>query len=395
MTSHTGSGSGPDWLAGSFSRLEVPAALWLGSVGLLVLGLQPILLGAMFTEGRVDFDGLALIATCEIIAIAVGSTLSGVFGIRSGVRIKAAVLLGLLAALDAATCFVSSLTAYVTLRTLAGLVEGALVVFGIELVARSLHAQRLGGYFVALQTFMQAVLALVLALWVIPVWGSAGGFAALAVVTAASIAMVPFAPDGYAPLPKAEHSLDGVFTLRSMLALASIFVFFLFIGAIWAFLEPLGARFGLDAATVGTIVSAALIAQIAGALLSTWVADRMNYGTGIVASGVVALAAIALLLTGATPGAFWTAALVIGFVWLFIIPCQVGMAVAADGTRATATLVPAANLLGAAIGPILGSLFINGDDVTGVVWFALGAVLVSFVLLVLFFIATRRHKGAV
>ena len=137
MTSHTGSGSGPDWLAGSFSRLEVPAALWLGSVGLLVLGLQPILLGAMFTEGRVDFDGLALIATCEIIAIAVGSTLSGVFGIRSGVRIKAAVLLGLLAALDAATCFVSSLTAYVTLRTLAGLVEGALVVFGIELVARS------------------------------------------------------------------------------------------------------------------------------------------------------------------------------------------------------------------------------------------------------------------
>jgi DHA1 family inner membrane transport protein len=395
MASQTSVARTPAWLAGSFSSSEIPAALGLGSVGLLVLGLQPILLGAMFSEGKVDFDGLALIATCEIIAIAIGSTLGGVFGIRSGVRAKATILLLALVGFNAASSLVSSLGAYIALRSLAGLVEGALVVFAIELVARSTHAQRLGGYFVIGQTLLQAALALILALWVLPAWGSAGGFAAMAVVAAASIAIVPMAPNGYAPLPNVQNSLDGVFTLRAVLALLSIFAFFLFIGAVWAFLEPIGARSGIDAATVGKIVSAALVAQIIGALLSTWAADRMHYGIGIFACGLIALAAIGVILSGPTPGAFWAAALVIGFVWLFIIPCQVGMAVAADESRSTATLVPAANLLGAAIGPILASLFIAGNDVSGVVWFGLGAVIASFILLGLFFAATRRHKGSV
>jgi DHA1 family inner membrane transport protein len=395
MASQTSVARAPAWLAGSFSSSEIPAALGMGSVGLLVLGLQPILLGAMFSEGKVDFDELALIATCEIIAIAIGSTLGGVFGIRSGVRAKATILLLALVGFNAASSLVSSLGAYIVLRSLAGLVEGALVVFAIELVARSTHAQRLGGYFVIGQTLLQAALALILALWVLPAWGSAGGFAAMAVVAAASIAIVPMAPNGYAPLPKVQNSLDGVFTLRAVLALLSIFAFFLFIGAVWAFLEPIGARSGIDAATVGKIVSAALVAQIIGALLSTWAADRMHYGIGIFACGLIALAAIGVILSGPTPGAFWAAALVIGFVWLFIIPCQVGMAVAADESRSTATLVPAANLLGAAIGPILASLFIAGNDVSGVVWFGLGAVIASFILLGLFFAVTRGRKGSV
>jgi hypothetical protein len=395
MASQISVARAPAWLVGSFSRSEVPAALWLGSVGLLVLGLQPSLLGAMLSEGKVDFDGLALIATCEIIAIAIGSTLGGVFGVQSRVRAKAVIFLAALAALDCVTGVASSLGAYIALRTVAGLVEGALVVLAIELVARSADAQRLGGYFVILQTLLQATLALILALWVLPAWGSAGGFAAMAVVAAASVGIVPMAPNGYAPLPKTQHSLDGVFTLRAVLALLSIFAFFLCIGALWAFLEPIGARSGVDAATVDKIVSASLVAQIAGALLSTWAADRMPYGVGIAACALVALAAAAVILAGATSGVFWGAALAIGFVWLFIIPCQVGMAVAADESRSTATLVPAANLLGAAIGPIPASLFIVGNDVSGVIWFGLGAVIVSLILLMLFFAAMRRRKRSI
>ena len=35
-------------------RAELASALWIGSVGLLILGLQPVLLGALFTEGHVS-----------------------------------------------------------------------------------------------------------------------------------------------------------------------------------------------------------------------------------------------------------------------------------------------------------------------------------------------------
>jgi MFS transporter, DHA1 family, inner membrane transport protein len=69
----------PAWLVGSFSARQSIAALWIGSIGLLILGLQPILLGAMFTEGRVTLDELAVIATAEIVMIALGSAIAGSF----------------------------------------------------------------------------------------------------------------------------------------------------------------------------------------------------------------------------------------------------------------------------------------------------------------------------
>ena len=69
---HTGSG---DWLVGNPTGGQLASALWIGSVGLLILGLQPVLLGALYTEGHVSGDELALVATAEMIAIAIGSAI--------------------------------------------------------------------------------------------------------------------------------------------------------------------------------------------------------------------------------------------------------------------------------------------------------------------------------
>jgi MFS transporter, DHA1 family, inner membrane transport protein len=91
---------------------------------------------------------------------------------------------------------------------------------------------------------------------------------------------------------------------------------------------------------------------------------------------------------------FWAASLAIGFVWMFIIPFQVGMAVAADQTRSTALLVPAANLIGAGLGPLAASIFIAGNDVGPVPYFGIGAVVASIALLVLFRAHARRPVPA-
>lgn len=56
-----------DWLVGNPTGLQLASALWIGSVGLLILGLQPVLLGALYTEGHVTGDELALVATAEIL----------------------------------------------------------------------------------------------------------------------------------------------------------------------------------------------------------------------------------------------------------------------------------------------------------------------------------------
>ncbi|EJN06329.1 arabinose efflux permease family protein [Phyllobacterium sp. YR531] len=364
----------PNWLVGNPTLVQQWAALWIGSAGLLVLGLQPILLGALFSEQRVNFDELALIATAEFIMIALGSILAATVISTKHLRIKSATLMLLLGVLNYAVSFATTANELLLVRSIAGLVEGGTVAVSIELITRCRHTERMGGYFISLQTLAQCALAALLALWIVPLSGSNGGFNVLAIVCFASITVALLVPAEYEKLIKQKDNLDGVFTLRSALALLAIFSFFLFIGSLWAFLEPLGAQYGIDARHVGMLVSISLGVQVAGAICATLIDRRLDYRVAMIAS-VIAAAGAALTL-GNQPSmlGFWVSALVVAFLWMFITPYQIALTVAADKSRATALLLPAAQLLGAALGPIGASLFIINDDVGAVPYFGVAAL---------------------
>jgi DHA1 family inner membrane transport protein len=335
----------------------------------------------------------------EIIAIGLGSALATMLTSTRHLRLKSTILLLALAALDCAMSLASSPTLIFIERAIAGLVEGGLVAVSIELIARSRDAERMGGYFVALQTLAQCALAFVLGRWVIASTqaGAAGanaGFLVLAAVCAASIVAAFLVPAEYGEIPKQGGSMDGVMTTRSILALLGILTFFMCIGAIWAFLEPLGKRQGVDSQTVAFMVSASLGAQVLGALAATALQSRVSYPMAIVGCAVVAIAAAAVLGVGTSLPMFWLAVLAIGFVWMFIIPFQIGQTVAADSSRSAALLVPAANLFGAALGPLAASVFVAGDDASAVPVFSIGAVVVSVILFGLFLMTSRRRALA-
>lgn len=393
MAAYQPVGGAGDWLVGNPGRAELAAALWMGSVGLLILGLQPLLLGALFTEGKVSADGLALVATAEIIAIGVGSALVATLLSSNHMRLKSSALLVLLAIANIATAYNETLGPMIAIRAVAGLLEGGLVAVATELVARSRRAERIGGFFVTLQTLAQCALALILALWVIPAKGAAGGFVTLGVVCIASLAAAVRVPSRYEDLPRDEN-FGGALRLRPAIALLCIFSFFMFIGAIWAFLEPLGGQFGVDAQTVGLIVSASLAVQVMGALAATWLEARIDYRAAISVIGLIGVGCALALASGPGLTLFWIVALVIGFIWLFVIPYQIRLAITADETRGTALLVPAAQLLGSAIGPVGASLLIDGANFRPVAEFAAVSAVASVVLLGLFVAAGRRAAVA-
>jgi len=389
----------PGWLVGNPSAVQVAAALWMGSVGLLILGLQPVLLGALLDEHRIDLDQLGLVAMAEIIAIGLGSALATMLFSTRQLRLKSTFLLLALMLLDWAMSLAASPNAILIVRALAGIVEGGLVAVSIELIARSSDAERMGGYFVTLQTLAQCALAFVLGRWIIqsPPAGAAGanaGFLVLAAVCAASVIPALLVPTEYGAIPKQGGGMDGVLTTRSILALLGILTFFMCIGAIWAFLEPLGGRRGVDSQTVAFMVSASLGAQVLGAFAATALQSRVGYATAIVGCVVVAIVAVAVLDIGASLTMFWTAVLAIGFVWMFIIPFQIGQTIAADSSRSAALLVPAANLFGAALGPLAASIFVTGDDASAVPVFAIAADVASLVLFGLFLMTSRRRALA-
>ena len=382
-----------DWLVGNPTGAQLASALWVGSVGLLILGLQPVLLGALYTEGHVSGDELALVATAEMIAIGVGSAVIAMMLSAHNMRWKSAVLLVLLALANWATAHALSSTSLIAARAVAGLAEGGLVAVATELIARSRRAERIGGYFVTIQTLAQCALALLLALYVVPAKGSAGGFIALAVVCLVSLVVAWIVPDDYADLPKEEHFANAL-SVPSLTALLSIFCYFMFFGAVWAFLEPLGAQFGIDGQTIGLMVSASLAAQVIGAMTATAFEARLDYRLAITAIGAVALACSLVLAGGPGLTVFWGAALVMGFILLFIVPYQIRLAITADETRTAVLLVPAAQLFGLAIGPVAASLLIDGANFRPVPEFAAASALASVALLGLFILAMRRRRAA-
>lgn len=393
MTADLAHAENADWLVGNPTGLQLASALWIGSVGLLILGLQPVLLGALYTEGHVTGDELALVATAEMIAIAIGSAVVAMLLPARNMRWKSTVLLVLLALANFWTAYATNPTALIGARTLAGLAEGGLVAVATELIARSRRAERIGGYFVTLQTLAQCALALLLALYAVPAAGSAGGFIALGVVCLLSLVVAWAVADDYADLPKEEH-FANVLTVPAITALLSIFCYFMFFGAVWAFLEPIGAQFGIDGRTVGLMVSASLAAQVVGAMTATAFEARIDYRFAIIVIGAIAVVCSALLASGPGLTLFWAVALVMGFILLFIVPYQIRLAITADETRNAALLVPAAQLFGLAIGPIAASLLIEGQNFRPVPLFAAGTAFASVALLGVFLVARGRRVRA-
>ncbi|WP_027055322.1 MFS transporter [Mesorhizobium erdmanii] len=386
---HAGSG---DWLVGNPTGGQLASALWIGSVGLLILGLQPVLLGALYTEGHVSGDELALVATAEMIAIAIGSAIVAMLLSARNMRWKSAILLVLLALANVWTTYAAGANALMAARALAGLAAGGLVAVATELIARSRRAERIGGFFVTMQTLAQCALALLLALYVIPAAGSAGGFLILAVVCVLSLVVAFIVPADYANLPK-EENLANVLTVPSVTALLCVFCYFMFFGSVWAFLEPLGAQFGIDGRTVGLIVSASLAVQVMGAMTATAFEARIDYRLAIAVIGTVALVASLVLASGPGLSTFSVTALIMGFILLFIVPYQIRLAITADDTRTAVLLVPAAQLFGLAIGPVAASLLIDGKDFRPVPEFAAASATASVLLLGLFALVARRRRA--
>ncbi len=383
-----------DWLVGHPRGAAQAAALWAGSAGLLILGLQPILLGSLLSENRVDFDELALAATAEILAIGIGSVLAAFLVNARHLRTKAALFLCIAAAGDFLTAWAPSPDMIILLRGLTGLAEGGLVAFAVELIARSRHPGRYGGYFVTMQTLAQSVMAAVLAFLIIGPWGSKGGFVALAIVSLVSIAATMHMPRDYGALPQPEAGGQyGLWRPLPLIALACIFFFYMFLGAIWAFLEPLAGEAGISAQIAALMVSVSLAAQVAGAGSATLVEAKLPYGAVLLAAGAAAAVIAALLAGHPDMVTFWVLAMSTGFIWLFVVPFQIRMTIAADDSRKTALLVPAAQLCGAALGPAFASAFISGASVTPVAWFASCAALASVLLTLLFTTARRIAKG--
>lgn len=370
------------------------AALLIGSIALLILGVQPIVLGDLVERHLITLPGVGLVAMGEIVALGLGVALGDALLPVAWQR-RAAVCAALAAALlNLATVRAVGDGAFVALRAAAGLAEGVLVWVATVSIVRAAKPDRTTAVFMVMQTLSQIVLAAALSLLVLPRAGWKGGFAAMAslallVVPLARWLSAPTHPgsaSASASQSQSQSTATATAKLRwsaaTLLPLAVAFLQMAAIGALWAYLEPLGMRAGLDAHAVQRQASLTLALQVAGGLAAIWWVRRLGTAATLVVGGLV-LAAVAVVihrLTGSNTQAFAASCLVFGFAWMFLMPFHVGLAFRADGQGRVAVLVPAAQLVGSACGPLLASLLLRNEDPAPVPLVSLGFALAATLL---------------
>ncbi|RDJ00130.1 MFS transporter [Dyella solisilvae] len=390
--------SGDASAATAFSRTEIFAALLLGCVALMMLGLQPVLLGELVNRQRISLEGVGVVAMGEIFALGLGVILAEKVLPLGRLRETAAGASLLLAGVNLLTLLAKGDLACTLVRLLAGLLAAALFWITTMVIVRSAKPDRLAGVFLTLQTAVQAVVALCLARWVMPAFGWQAGFVAVA-----ALSLLPLTVLRWIPLRLGLHAeavKPSLVSMRGLFALLVPFAQMCAVGTLWAYLDPLGQAAGFTASNAQALVSLVLFMQLVGGSVAS-MAVRWWRAPATLAVGVVLFVAVTLGMHGLPAGrlvAFAVLCGVFGFGWLFLMPFHIRLAFDVDPQGRVALLVPAAQLLGSAFGPLTASFSVNGDQVGHVPLVASGfALLVGLSLLALRLrvpASTLRPSGA-
>jgi MFS family permease len=379
------------WIGQRPSGIAIFSVMFVGVAGIMIAGLQPLLLGTMAQEGRITANQLGQAATAELLAMGAAAFLAGAVLKPEKMRLIGVLMALLLAGLDAATPLFTG-EAITLVRGVAGLPSGVLMWVALALIARTPHPERWSGIYLTVQTLAQFLMATLIAATVVPVYGASGGWVALAAFCVATAVFALLVPDRLQPLAKAEGrgSLPGA---RGWIALLSAFLYSAFTIGVWVYAEPLSRQAGHAPDVIGAAVSISLACQVAGGFAATLLAGRINWLWTVVVSAALAMAVVYGLYTLPSPEAFLVLSGAFGFLWLFVLPFLVPMILEADPTRRAAVLVGGAQVLGASFGPFFASLLVTETDSRGALMFG-GACLIGSVLLAFGLYQIRPRRAA-
>jgi hypothetical protein len=371
--------------------LPAAAAIYLGSLAMLMVGVMPALLGGLADEGRLTDAGIGLCATLESLMIGVAAGLCGAFLKPRHLRLVAGASALALALLDLVSMPASGVGVMIA-RTLAGIPEGVLLWITVGMIARSQTPERIAGFFWTSIVSGQLLLALMF-VYIIPHFGPEGGFAALAITAFSGIAAALYTPQVYAALP-GDDTASGLPPLRGWIALLATLIYTAASGAVMVYLQPMTHEAGLSADIARTALWISLAAQVVGGLAATLLAGRVHYFTVFVFGAIVFIASWYLFTIHPPAWLFLVANATSGFVLVLIGPFLVPMTIEADPTRRTAMQSGATQLLAGALGPLLASFVVDAREVFGVIVLGGGLIIGGLALMTVLHVMALRDRRA-
>ncbi|WP_332819642.1 MFS transporter [Sphingopyxis sp.] len=354
-------------------------SILIGSCALLVLGVQPVLLGALVQEGRIADSQVGNLVTIEMLAIVLGSLLGIGMLRRIGARIVIGVAGVTLAAANFAMLGQSGMLFLSLMRAATGLTEGILVAAALVAISRVARVERASAIFLVAQTLLQAAVAGALPLLSVAQSRTDAALATLAaagVVAAVSVVALP------SQLRPAEPDGErGALTPASLTALLCAGLFLGAIVSVWSYFGLWLIQYGYPPAFEGTAVALCLVSQVVGALAAARFGERLPNRKTIAGCALTGALLVALFfLFRGSAAAIITISMAFGFVWLFTLPFFAGWLIEIDPARRAILYLTAFQLGGAALLPSLAGLAVGRFSInamlvfSGVIFAALAAI---------------------
>ncbi len=347
------------------------ATVLLSTVGASMFMVQPVFLGVIADQLGFDSKQLGLVAGVEL-AGAGAAAFTAVFWVRRvHWRAAAAVAISLVVIFNLISAVQTDFYAVATLRLLTGLAGGSAYAVFVAAIGDTLKTDRNFAYAIVGQVSF-AIVGLVLFPHIAETWGIFGFLVGLATYALAVLPFVVWLPAKGVKDAGTIATADTGTPVPVLMGLAIQLIWYVGLGAIWAFLERLGSDAGLARTDIGNALSIGMAIGLAGAFAAIWIGDRFGRITPF-AVAIIGQVIVLWLLSDIANWAVYVVA-VSGYnvTWNLALPYLLGVITNSDTSGRLAVLIPTAQTIGATSGAMLAGFLISDFGLVAVLY--LGAV---------------------
>ena len=356
-------------------------AIFAGVAALLVVNALPALVTVIASGLDWDDRALGLLSSADVAGITLGS-LAGVPLVRRA-RLRTVVIAAALALVLADVgCAASDVRALIVAFRFAGGLASGLILAACYAIYSDTHPQRNFAIF-SIGQMVSGFIAVTALPLLAARYGWRSGFIAFALFSALAIPLaLPLPARAFVKQAPAQRASDGGGSgVAVWLAVAGVIVFVIGEGAVWTFMERMGAASGVPARDVNTAVSACTLAGLLGAAVMMFPSNRLGVALPLIASTVLSTAAVAAMRSP-IPAVYIASLCAFNFAWLAFSTVQFAVIAHADRAGTATVAMSAAWYGGFTIGPYVAGELAVRYGFFAVQCLGLGGILLALVSLI-------------
>lgn len=350
---------GRTWRASPDSLIASVMLAFLATAGLFYVNIMAAIVTGLIDALGVSEQEAGFVASANMYGAAVGALCAVALVRFVPWRPFALVALVLIIGIDVASTFLRDLQMLIAVRAVHGFIGGALVGVSYGIFSRTKSPDRVFGMLLVVQ-FGLGGLGTMLLPRLVPVFGTAALFYALAAFSLVALLMLPFLSDY--PLEdrqQKDRSQPRIQFGPLGATLAAVFLFQLANMALAAYVIELGRRNGLTTDFASAAVGASSWVSIIGAVLVVALGVRMGRWRPLLIGMALAVVGTFAFHWSADPIVYIAANCITGSAWAFIIAYLLGMAAEFDRSGRTAAAAGFISKMGLASGPFIAGVVLE------------------------------------